>query len=198
MPDNKVFVVPGCAGEPVTVANETLNNGDIVEFCSTDSISTQSTVSVHAGADLALWSPSVLLRPGFQADTGSVFFAGPGALALPANLGEAETFLDEVLLPDFGAYESLDLQITAPLVAENGAVIPITLELLVDAGPGTLWLFLPNNTSYRVAAGFTLPAEARKFARTRVKSFVAGMVDVVAAFVTEDGDVRAARTSVTS
>ncbi len=124
--------------------------------------------------------------------------SGAGVLALAAGLmkpGEAlaqewnkaafstKSFADTVkALGGGGSTESRDIQITAPDIAENGAVVPISIErrlaktqaiaIMIEKNPNTL------------SANFEIPEGTDPFVTTRVKM---GETSNVYALVKADG-----------
>jgi len=124
--------------------------------------------------------------------------SGAGVLALAAGLmkpGEAlaqewnkaafstKSFADTVkALGGGGSTESRDIQITAPDIAENGAVVPISIEsrlaktqaiaIMIEKNPNTL------------SANFEIPDGTDPFVTTRVKM---GETSNVYALVKADG-----------
>jgi sulfur-oxidizing protein SoxY len=66
-----------------------------------------------------------------------------------------------------GSTESAQIQITAPDIAENGAVVPITIESAVPR-TDTIAILIEKNPS-TLSADFEIPAGTDPFITTRVK-----------------------------
>src|SRR4029077_14851929 len=66
-----------------------------------------------------------------------------------------------------GSNESAQIQITAPDIAENGAVVPITIESAVPR-TDTIAILIEKNPS-TLSADFEIPAGTDPFITTRVK-----------------------------
>jgi sulfur-oxidizing protein SoxY len=109
----------------------------------------------------------------------------------PAAAFKAEdqaTALKDLLGSD--ATEASDkVKIKAPDIAENGAVVPVTVEAEVD-GAETISIIASGNNTPLIAA-FELGAEAIPFVSTRIK--MAKTADVVAVVQTADGLLSAAK-----
>jgi sulfur-oxidizing protein SoxY len=109
-----------------------------------------------AGA-LALATAAGLIRPG-------------EALAQQWNKAAFETrsFADTVkALGGGGSTESAQIQITAPDIAENGAVVPITVESGI-AKTQTIAIMIEKNPN-TLSANFDIPEGTDPFVTTRVK-----------------------------
>ena len=101
----------------------------------------------------------------------------------------AKTFAEAIAalggVPTPSALVTLD----APALADNGAVVPITVT---SALPGTREiLLLVDGNPQPVAARFTIPAGTEAFVATRIR--MAGNGTVYAAVRTQDGLYAAAR-----
>lgn len=81
-----------------------------------------------------------------------------------------------------GAVESKEIQITAPDIAENGAVVPITVASRL-ANTQALYILVDKNPSW-LAAGFTFAGGTEPNVTTRVK--MAQTANVIA--VARSGD----------
>ena len=110
---------------------------------------------------------------------------GTGVLALAAAAGlikpgeafaqqwnkaafETKSFADTLkALGGSGSTESAQIQITAPDIAENGAVVPITIESAVPR-TDTIAILIEKNPS-TLSADFEIPAGTDPFITTRVK-----------------------------
>jgi len=66
-----------------------------------------------------------------------------------------------------GSTESAQIQITAPDIAENGAVVPITIESAIPK-TDTIAILIEKNPS-TLSADFDIPAGTDPFITTRVK-----------------------------
>jgi sulfur-oxidizing protein SoxY len=66
-----------------------------------------------------------------------------------------------------GSTESAQIQITAPDIAENGAVVPITIESAIP-GTDTVAILIEKNPN-TLSADFEIPAGTDPFITTRVK-----------------------------
>ena len=66
-----------------------------------------------------------------------------------------------------GSTESAQIQITAPDIAENGAVVPITIESAIPK-TDTIAILIEKNPS-TLSADFDIPAGTEPFITTRVK-----------------------------
>ena len=87
--------------------------------------------------------------------------------------------------------ESDAVKITAPDIAENGAVVPVTIETTL-ANVESISLFVPNNPS-SLSAHFIMGAGASGYAATRVKM---GKTSDVVAVVKAGGKVASAKKEV--
>lgn len=106
---------------------------------------------------------------GLLAVTGSV--ALPAAAQTPGwnkSAFEAKTLAEVVKsLGGGAATESKDITITAPDIAENGAVVPVGVTSKV---PGTQGVYiLVDKNPNALAAGFTIPAGTEANVSTRIK-----------------------------
>ncbi len=106
---------------------------------------------------------------GLLATTGSL--ALPAAAQTPAwnkSAFEAKTLAEVVKsLGGGAATESKDITITAPDIAENGAVVPVGVTSKV---PGTQGVYiLVDKNPNALAAGFTIPAGTEANVSTRIK-----------------------------
>ena len=120
-----------------------------------------------------------------QGTAGLGALAGAGLLmprellaAWPKEAFAAES-LDAALQARYGrtdAAESGQITVTAPDIAENGRVVPVTVETTL-ADPESITLFIPNNPA-PMAASFVLGPGATGYASTRVK--MGGTSDVIA------------------
>ena len=80
------------------------------------------------------------------------------------------TELDAALTSAFGSTnltESSDIKLKAPDIAENGAVVPITVTSNI-AGTETISIVVPNNSN-PLTASFTLSSNSEGFVSTRIK-----------------------------
>ncbi len=80
------------------------------------------------------------------------------------------TSLDAALNSAFGStnlIESSDIKLKAPDIAENGAVVPITVTSNI-AGTETISIIVPNNNN-PLTASFTLSGNSEGFVSTRIK-----------------------------
>jgi sulfur-oxidizing protein SoxY len=111
--------------------------------------------------------------------------SGAGVLALAAVAGlvrpgtafaqqwnktafETKTFADTLkALGGSGSTESGQIQITAPDIAENGAVVPITIESAIP-GTQTIAILIEKNPN-TLSANFDIPDGTDPFVTTRVK-----------------------------
>jgi sulfur-oxidizing protein SoxY len=111
--------------------------------------------------------------------------SGAGVLALAAAAGlvrpgeafaqqwnktafETKTFADTLkALGGSGSTESGQIQITAPDIAENGAVVPITIESAIP-GTQTIAILIEKNPN-TLSANFDIPDGTDPFVTTRVK-----------------------------
>ena len=125
--------------------------------------------------------------------------ASLGLAALPAAKAAAvdgaaafaaKTFADAIgSLGGLPAPSSL-IKLDAPALAENGAVVPITVS---SALPGTREIvLLVDGNPQPVAARFSIPPGTEAYVATRIR--MAGNGTVYAAVRTEDGLYAAART----
>ncbi|MBF0255012.1 MAG: thiosulfate oxidation carrier protein SoxY [Gammaproteobacteria bacterium] len=140
----------------------------------------------------------VLLKGSLAASTLGVA-AGAGLLAPQAVLAawntdafKAKTEAD-AMTAMFGATEaeaSGAIDVSAPEIAENGAVVPIKVETSLKAE--SISIVAPNNPSPMVSS-FALGEGAQSFASTRIKM---GKTGDVIAVVKADGKLYSARKSV--
>lgn len=80
------------------------------------------------------------------------------------------------------AKESKDIQITSPDIAENGAVVPISITSKL-ANTESIAIVIEKNPN-ALAANFTIPAGTEPFISTRVKM---GQTSAIHALVKSDG-----------
>ena len=81
---------------------------------------------------------------------------------------ETKSFADTVkALGGSGSTESAQIQITAPDIAENGAVVPITVESALPKTQ-TIAILIEKNPN-TLSASFDLPEGTDPFVTTRVK-----------------------------
>jgi sulfur-oxidizing protein SoxY len=121
---------------------------------------------------LALAYAAGLIKPGaaFAADWNQTAFAGKSLEdVLAAFGGSAPT-------------ESKDIEITAPDIAENGAVVPVTIESKI-AKTQAIALLVEKNPNV-LSAQFELPEGTDPYVMTRVKM---GQTSPVIALVKADG-----------
>ncbi len=101
---------------------------------------------------------------------------------------DTDAALSELLGSD--AIKNSDLvKIKAPDIAENGAVVPVTVESDAPGAQSISIIAAGNNTP--LIASFDLGADAVPFVSTRIK--MAETADVIAVVRTEDGILRAAQ-----
>ena len=81
------------------------------------------------------------------------------------------------------AKESADITITAPEIAENGAVVPVTVESKI-AGTRTISVLVEKNPA-TLSARFEIPEGTDAYAATRVK--VGETSNLIAVVQTADG-----------
>ena len=81
------------------------------------------------------------------------------------------------------AKESADITITAPEIAENGAVVPVTVESKI-AGTRTISVLVEKNPA-ALSARFEIPEGTEAYAATRVK--VGETSNLIAVVQTADG-----------
>ncbi len=93
--------------------------------------------------------------------------------------------LDEVLKAygASGAKESADVQLSAPEIAENGAVVPVTVESAL-AGTRSIAIMVEKNPSM-LSAKFQVPEGTDPYISTRVKVSETSMI--IALVETADG-----------
>lgn len=135
-----------------------------------------------------------------QGTIGMGALAGAGLL-LPRELLAAwpkEAFaaenLDDAMKSQLGstsANASSDITITAPDIAENGRVVPVSVETTL-ASAESITLFIPNNPR-PLAASFVLGQGATGYAATRVKM---GKTSDVIAVVKAGGQLHSAKKEV--
>ncbi|MBN1204772.1 MAG: thiosulfate oxidation carrier protein SoxY [Myxococcaceae bacterium] len=120
----------------------------------------QRRLVLKAGSSLSLLAlaySSGLLRPGaaFAADWNKAAFEGKN--------------LDEVMKAFGGSApaESKAIEITAPDIAENGAVVPVTIESKLDKTESIALLVEKNPSA--LSAQFDIPAGTDPYAMVRVK-----------------------------
>ncbi|QKT04373.1 thiosulfate oxidation carrier protein SoxY [Ectothiorhodospiraceae bacterium 2226] len=95
------------------------------------------------------------------------------------------------LYQDAGTQDSSDIQITAPDIAENGAVVPVTINTSI-ANPESITIIVEKNNQ-PLAGKFDLSANAEGMVATRIK--MARTSDVVAV-VQSNGKLHTARREV--
>lgn len=111
----------------------------------------------------------------------------PGA-AWAADVWNKQAFtvksLDEVVkaLGGGGATESKDVRLDAPEIAENGAVVPLSIESMIPKTSVIAFLVLKNPNA--LSADFMIPAGTDAYISTRVKM---GETSSVIALVNADG-----------
>ena len=126
------------------------------------------TLSACASASAAVWLAPVKAFAKWQAD---LFSPGP---------------LDEALkhlFKDHPINESKDIEIKIPLIAENGAVVPITVSSRLS-GVRAISILVAKNP-VPLAARFDLSPELEPFVSARLK--MAETSDVIAVAETVDG-----------
>ncbi len=107
----------------------------------------------------------------------------------PASAFAAKTFAEAVGALGAVPTPSSLIALDAPALAENGAVVPITVS---SALPGTREIvLLVDGNPQPVAARFTIPPGTEAFVATRIR--MAGNGTVYAAVRTDDGLYAAAR-----
>ncbi len=107
-------------------------------------------------------------------------------------LGENVPVILKTVMSDFASYASSDITINAPEIAENGAVVPVTVNF--PSQLSRLWLFVvPNDSALALTADF-LQAEGNGLLSTRVSIKQSG--DIVAVIVDSAGNISAAKASV--
>ena len=101
----------------------------------------------------------------------------PGSALAAWNKGafDAKTTADAMkALGVANAAESKDIQIRAPEIAENGAVVPVTVS---SALPGTREILLLVNVNPEpLALRFAVPAGTEPFVATRIRMAATGTV----------------------
>ena len=109
------------------------------------------------GSVLGLAAAAGLLRPGeaFAQQWNKAAFETKSVQATLKALGGG------------GSAESAQIQITAPDIAENGAVVPITIESAIPK-TDTIAILIEKNPS-TLSADFDIPAGTDPFITTRVK-----------------------------
>ena len=91
----------------------------------------------------------------------------------------------QAAIDDFDLYQSAQLTLEAPAIAENGAVVPVTLSFeTLTPGPGAFWLLVPGNPE-TVAARFLIEPNVIPYISTRIK--MAGSSDVTAVYLADNG-----------
>lgn len=132
---------------------------------------------------------------------GAGAIASLGMTALPAahaaakavGVDPADAFAAKTFAQAIGALGSVPvpsslITLDAPAIAENGAVVPITVS---TALPGACEiLLLVDGNPQPVAARFTIPSGTEPFVATRIR--MAGNGTVYAAIRTDDGRLYAA------
>ncbi|UFS57149.1 thiosulfate oxidation carrier protein SoxY [Comamonadaceae bacterium M7527] len=110
------------------------------------------------------------------------------ALAAESRPGfESKSYADAINALGGNPAESADIQVVAPDIAENGAVVPVGA---VSNIPNTtdMW-FLVEKNPFPLAAGFTIPAGTKADIQTRLKM---GQTSNVTVVVKADGKLYAA------
>ena len=110
------------------------------------------------------------------------------ALAAESRPGfESKSYADAINALGGNPAESADIQVVAPDIAENGAVVPVGA---VSNIPNTtdMW-FLVEKNPFPLAAGFTIPAGTKADVQTRLKM---GQTSNVTVVVKADGKLYAA------
>lgn len=110
--------------------------------------------------------------------------AGAAGLAVGAGLVPATVFAADdaakaaAMASVDGAAESGDIKMKAPEIAENGAVVPVSVDASAIAGATSVQIIATNNPS-PVAATFTLGEGAVANVSTRIKMGKSGPVVAV-------------------
>lgn len=128
---------------------------------------------LKAGRWIAAFSAVTLLRPimAFASERNGKAFEARSMEEVLSAYGAA------------GAKESSDVELKAPEIAENGAVVPVTVESRL---PGTQSiLVLVEKNPHMLSARFEIPEGTDPFVSTRVK--VAETSAVIALVQTADG-----------
>ena len=109
--------------------------------------------------------------------------------ANPAGAFAAKTFAEAMAALDAAPAPSALITLDAPAIAENGAVVPITVS---SALPGTREIvLLVDCNPLPVAVQFSFPPGAEPFVSTRIRMAASGTV--VAAVLTDHGVYAASR-----
>jgi sulfur-oxidizing protein SoxY len=123
---------------------------------------------------------------------GAVAWLGFSARAVAldhASVFAAKTFAEAIGALGGGPTPSALITLEVPSLADNGAVVPITVT---SALPGTREIMLlVDGNPQPVAARFTIPSGTEPYVATRIR--MAGNGTVYAAVRTEDGLYAAAR-----
>jgi predicted secreted protein len=93
---------------------------------------------------------------------------------------------------DFAAVASSDIIVTAPSIAENGAVVPVKVEL--PPAIGKVWIFVDSNDEKVAAMADFIDIGASGSFSTRVKMKETG--NIIAVFEDSQGSLKAAKTNV--
>jgi len=124
-----------------------------------------------------------------ESPAGTEVSASPtAALDISALIADSQSeSIIQAATTDFDLYQSAQLTVLAPEIAENGAVVPVTLQFdSFDPGPGALWLLVPGNQDV-VAARFLIEPNVVPYAATRIK--MTNSSDVVAVYLAANGSV---------
>lgn len=80
-------------------------------------------------------------------------------------------------------FDSQDIHLTLPSIAENGAVVPLTIESTLE-GIDSIMVWVEKNPT-PLAASFTLSSQALPYVTTRIKMAESGHVIVIARHATK-------------
>lgn len=141
------------------------------KFLKTSAVTGAVVASVGAG----ILAP----RNAFAAWPKAAFDAADVPAALSASIGSSEMI------------ESNDIEVKAPDIAENGAVVPVSVTSKI-AGTEYISIMLPGNNT-PLAATFTLSSRTEGFVSTRVKM---GKTSHVIAIVKANGKLYTAKKEV--
>ena len=132
----------------------------------TDSVNLSRRDVLRAGAMMALLVSAGLATPAQAAEWNKTAFAIKGVNDVLKQLGGGAV--------DKGANGNSGIQLTAPDIAENGAVVPLVVTSTL---PGTdLIAILVEKNPNTLAATFAIPAGTDPFVSTRVKMGETSMV----------------------
>ena len=114
---------------------------------------------------------------------------GPSIITTDPELSSGVALFEEVQ-KNFNLYESPDIKLTAPDIAENGWVVPF--DIIIPKDPGTIWVFVDSNADKVVLkADFLNYDSIGTFLGSRIRMIETG--SIYAVFIDINGVISATR-----